>query len=233
MRDLIETRVAELNTNLAEVSRKIGKNHAYLQQFIKRGVPRKLPEDIRAMLAAELKIEENLLKGEIPARVKRANDAFPTLGLVEQSDRFTPKEITLRTGDLEMPLYRFAHGGKGTPILDQIPFESAARPDYLEKVREPYGVMVEGMSMIPEFEPGWIAQVNPNITPRVGDTCIFRGLGADGSYWASVKRLVKESETLWTVHQHNPPKGERKQFTLKKAEYQQAHVVVGVDRRRR
>lgn len=36
--------------DLATVSKAIGKNHAYLQQFVKRGTPRHLPESVRAAL---------------------------------------------------------------------------------------------------------------------------------------------------------------------------------------
>ncbi|MFD2578940.1 hypothetical protein ACFSTD_10710 [Novosphingobium colocasiae] len=37
--------------SLSALSRMIGKNAAYLQQFVKRGTPRKLEEDDRARLA--------------------------------------------------------------------------------------------------------------------------------------------------------------------------------------
>lgn len=43
---------------LAEVSRAIGKNHAYLHQFIYRGTPHKLPEEVRAALAARWNVPE-------------------------------------------------------------------------------------------------------------------------------------------------------------------------------
>lgn len=43
--------IEERQTDLATVSRAIGKNHAYLQQYIKRNTPRYLPEDVREALA--------------------------------------------------------------------------------------------------------------------------------------------------------------------------------------
>jgi hypothetical protein len=233
VRDLIKSRIKELKTNMSAVSKIIGQNHAYLQQFLSRGVPHKLPEDVRKALANALNLSEIDLRGTPLFKSQLDNLASPSPKLVEHSGKFVPQETVLRTGDSEMPLYRFVQGGKGKPILDQIPFESAPRPDYLERVRDPYGVMVEGLSMIPEYEPGWIAQVNPNITARPGDSCIFRGVTADGSYWAVIKRLVRETDTHWHVEQHNPPEGERKQFTLKKSDYQVAHVTVGSDKRRR
>lgn len=67
VRTLITKRVEELGLDLAEVSRKLGMNHAYMQQFLKRGVPAKLKEDTRAQLAAILRVDEVLL-GARPGR---------------------------------------------------------------------------------------------------------------------------------------------------------------------
>ncbi len=47
--------------NLSEVSVRLGKNHAYMQQFIRRGIPAKLPEDVRGRLAEMLGVDEQLL----------------------------------------------------------------------------------------------------------------------------------------------------------------------------
>lgn len=57
-RKLLSEITATRGIKLAQLSRKIGKNHAYLQQFIKRGVPTELPEDVRGRLAEELDIDE-------------------------------------------------------------------------------------------------------------------------------------------------------------------------------
>ena len=42
---------------LKQASRAIGRNDAYLQQFLYRGTPRRLPEDVRHQLAAFLDID--------------------------------------------------------------------------------------------------------------------------------------------------------------------------------
>lgn len=42
--------IADRETDLKTVSESIGRNHAYLQQYIKRGSPRNLPEDVREEL---------------------------------------------------------------------------------------------------------------------------------------------------------------------------------------
>ena len=53
--------VARHNTTLAAVSRRIGRNHAYLHQFIHRGTPRRLPEDMRLAIAEILRVDERKL----------------------------------------------------------------------------------------------------------------------------------------------------------------------------
>lgn len=51
----------ERGLKLSDVSKDLGKNHAYMQQFIKRGIPEKLPEDVRSKLAEMLGLDEHLL----------------------------------------------------------------------------------------------------------------------------------------------------------------------------
>src|SRR5215471_18212917 len=61
-RSAIVSRVAQLGLSLSELSLKVGKNHAYFQQFIKRGVPGRLPEEVRGRVAEILGIDERILK---------------------------------------------------------------------------------------------------------------------------------------------------------------------------
>ena len=43
--------------DMADLSRRIGRNHAYIQQYLKRGIPRCLPHPIRIKVAGELGIQ--------------------------------------------------------------------------------------------------------------------------------------------------------------------------------
>jgi hypothetical protein len=52
--------------SLASLSRMIGRNPAYLQQFVRRGTPRRLPEDERLALAQYFNISERLLGARDP-----------------------------------------------------------------------------------------------------------------------------------------------------------------------
>lgn len=61
VRKLLSGLIADRGLNLSDVSKKLGKNHAYMQQFIRRGIPEKLPEDVRSKLADMFAIDEHLL----------------------------------------------------------------------------------------------------------------------------------------------------------------------------
>lgn len=55
--------IAERGENYADLSRLIGRNAAYIQQFIKRGTPRKLDESDRRVLARYFGVPETMLGG--------------------------------------------------------------------------------------------------------------------------------------------------------------------------
>jgi phage repressor protein C with HTH and peptisase S24 domain len=60
-RATLERLLKERGEDFAGLSRLIGKNPAYIQQFIKRGTPRKLDEDDRRTIARYLGVSETLL----------------------------------------------------------------------------------------------------------------------------------------------------------------------------
>lgn len=66
VRKLLVGLIEDRGLNLSQVSLKLGKSHSYLQQFVKRGVPAKLPEDVRAQLADLFGVDEVLL-GKAPS----------------------------------------------------------------------------------------------------------------------------------------------------------------------
>jgi len=59
----LERLIADRGENYADLSRLIGRNPAYIQQFIKRGTPRKLDEDDRRVLARYFGVPEQMLGG--------------------------------------------------------------------------------------------------------------------------------------------------------------------------
>lgn len=62
-RHVLERLCAERGENLAALSRMIGRNDAYIQQFLRKGTPRQLRERERRALAKYFRIPESLLGG--------------------------------------------------------------------------------------------------------------------------------------------------------------------------
>ena len=62
-RAVLERLCAERGEDFASLSRLIGRNPAYIQQYVRRGVPRRLNEDDRRDLARYFAIPESMLGG--------------------------------------------------------------------------------------------------------------------------------------------------------------------------
>ena len=74
-RATLDRLLREQGRDYAELSARIGRNPAYIQQYIKRGSPRRLAEQDRARIAAYLGVSEALLGGPVqrvatPARMR-------------------------------------------------------------------------------------------------------------------------------------------------------------------
>jgi phage repressor protein C with HTH and peptisase S24 domain len=62
-RTALEQLIRERGEDYASLSRLLGRNAAYIQQFIRRGTPRKLDEEDRRTLARYFRVEEAVLGG--------------------------------------------------------------------------------------------------------------------------------------------------------------------------
>ena len=67
-RAVLERLCEERNEDFAGLSRVIGKNPAYIQQFVRRGVPKRLGEEDRRLLAQYFSIPESMLGGPVDTR---------------------------------------------------------------------------------------------------------------------------------------------------------------------
>jgi hypothetical protein len=71
-RATLERLIGERGEDYAALSRLIGRNPAYVQQYIKRGTPRRLAEEDRRLLASYFGLDEALLGGP-PAAEREAD----------------------------------------------------------------------------------------------------------------------------------------------------------------
>jgi len=194
-RSLIVTRVAELGLSLSELSLRAGKNHAYFQQFIKRGVPTQLPEEVRGRVAEILGIDERQLKvvGLKSSTVRPASNA--TLG----------GGVRIATW---IPVYGHAVGGKdGEFILNGNKVTDVLAPASLSSVPNAYAVYVVGNSMEPRYFAGETVFVNPGLPIRRGAFVVAQiASGEEGAPLAYVKRFISQDARRLRLEQYNPKK---------------------------
>jgi hypothetical protein len=133
---ILERLCAERGEDFAGLSRMLGRNPAYIQQFVRRGVPRRLGEEERGKLARYFGIPEAMLGGPAEA------DAGPA-GLM--SVKRHPVMVSAGPGAIvteELGKPYFAFDGRWLKQL------TASGPSSLSIVR------VEGDSMAPTLNAG-------------------------------------------------------------------------------
>lgn len=150
---------------------------------------------------------------------------LPKEGFAEPNSGYVPPAQIQQPGR-DFPIYSAAEGGPGEIIRSTDPVDWYPRPSPVAHVRDAYGLFVIGESMVPEFEPGDIALVNPILPPLPGKPCIFY-TELHGEARATIKRFVRASATVWHVFQHNPPRGMTQEFTLSRKEWSICHRVLG------
>lgn len=118
----------EAGTSLAWLSRALGRNDAYLQQFVKRGTPRRLDEEDRRWLAAYFNVDERALGGTagdaamVAVRRIDAEAHAGAGGLVEDDrnggeERIDPR-VVARLGVSPASLTMItAHGNSMEPLI--------------------------------------------------------------------------------------------------------------------
>jgi SOS-response transcriptional repressor LexA len=78
-RAALDRLIAENGDDYAGLSKLVGRNAAYIQQFIKRGSPRRLPEKERGILARYFGVDERLLGGLASSATKLGLRTIPKL----------------------------------------------------------------------------------------------------------------------------------------------------------
>ncbi len=179
-----------------------------------------------AKYAAAFRVSEGwLLTGEGEVPVNDAGDPLPpherTRG---QRILAVPATELIAPTRSKLDVYSGAAAGNGKLIIGSDIVDRVEMPAALADVKGAYGIMVDGDSMEPEYWPGDVAWVNPNLRPARGKNHIFYHtppLGDDAE--AIIKRLVGWNDREWDLQQWNPAK-EFKEF---RQEWPICHRVVG------
>jgi phage repressor protein C with HTH and peptisase S24 domain len=219
VRDLIVRRIKDLGLSLSGASREVGRNHAYLQQFLERGIPAELPEKLRPKLAALLKVDESQLRhneqappltGSQPASptVASGSDGPPTGMALTRAPELT-------TMSHDMPIYGVTRCGKGEGDF-RFNGEVAGqtlRPPGLRGMKDAFCLYVQGESMSPWRNEGDRVFINPARPARIGDHVVIEVKpehdGEPGVAW--LKKLAGRSpDGTLVLAQYNPPNGKIK-----------------------
>ncbi len=119
--------VAERDVSLAAASRAIGRNHSYLQQFVKRGTPRRLPEETRHDLASFLNVDERTLRppddrtAVAGAADRRELSSFVArLAVARAESRFATPSAFAAAAGIDRWRYGELEDGEEQPALDEL-----------------------------------------------------------------------------------------------------------------
>jgi phage repressor protein C with HTH and peptisase S24 domain len=211
VRDLIAKKLKARGLTMKAASLQIGKSHAYLQQFLERGVPASLPEGPRGALAALLQVEEDALRGAVPSSGRT----------VSSPSRLPPQ---IGTAD-RLPVLGMAEcGPDGWALWNGEVVDYVARPSNLAGVTQAYAVFVVGNSMEPRYFPGELVHVHPGRPVTIGSFVLvqIRAREDGEAPRAVIKRLVRRSGNKIVLEQYNP----KKSFELKADELVSMHRVV-------
>jgi len=250
VRQMVADRIAALGLDMAGVSRRLGLNHAYIQQFVTKRKPRALPEETRLALAEILGVDERLLR--IARRAPAPGLASPKGGRDPIYLTTAPRELAAdeERGPIETPNVRAAPDVRLARVAarpETVPVRGTVRggsegsfelnmAEPIEYVRRPvstigrgdiYALYVEGTSMAPRYEPGEIILVYAQRPPIIGrDVVIQMKPRHEGDNpLAYLKRLVRRTDREITVEQFNP----RKTRSFRLADVISIHLVLTRD----
>ena len=148
IRQRLDELINQRGEDYASLSRLLGRNPTYVQQFVKRGVPRRLSEDDRRKLAAHFGVAERLLGGPDERETVRSLIARGDTAARSTDYVLIPAlDIGASAGggslnDSENPISTLAFQSNWVRTI------ASGRPEALSVIR------VEGDSMLPTLADG-------------------------------------------------------------------------------
>lgn len=220
--DLIRDRVVERGLDLKALSLAMGRNHAYLHQFLNKGVPRKLPEDDRHQLARLLGVKESELKEPVSINQQKSGATTSPKKVATHPDN-GPTNVN-STGQMKV-LGMGEGGAEGWNLFNGETVQFIDTPANLRGVPGAYGAYVRSDSMSPRYDDGMIVHIHPGKPVQPGNYVLVQRMPAQEGEppRAVIKRLVRRSGSKVILAQLNPPK----QFDVPAAEIVSIHKIVG------
>jgi phage repressor protein C with HTH and peptisase S24 domain len=220
MAALVKARIEELGLNMSQVSTRLGRNRAYIHQFIERGIPKRLPGTVRSQLAEILDIDEGQL---VPPGVK-----WTAPSRQQKPQRSEAVSAGHDTGHNDIPILGtsfssnaavdFAFTGE---VIDYLKC-----PPALARAKGCVAIRVVGDTMAPRFEPGTLVVMQAGRAPILNDYVVVElNAGEDGRASGYLGRLTAYSPDRITCEQFNP----RRKSEFKLADIKTLYRVVSTD----
>lgn len=208
--------IAKSGIHMRELSRLVGKNESYIEQYIKRGSPRVLPDLIRQILAERLKIDELLIAGHPLRPSVQAYYATSNMGAEEKVRSYVGKGEQPAVADVDLgqlfptemragllPNFGTVQGGDGGMLISGIPESWVDRPGQLRGRNNAFALRVSGNSMSPKYQPGATVFVNPSKPPIKGCYLVV-AVEDDCGTFGYIKQYVGQSKDEIILSQLNP-----------------------------
>jgi SOS-response transcriptional repressor LexA len=212
VREFLRGKLAERGLSMKEASERIGRNHAYLQQFLERGIPAVLPEEARERLADLIGVAPDALRFGGPPTHTGPRPAYLRLPPANPADRIP----VMGVGE---------GGGEGKSLWNGEVVDYVPRPPALSGAPNGYATYVIGSSMEPRYHPGELIYVHPGKPVTAGAYVLVQLKPPQEGEppLALIKRLVKKAGSRIVLEQFNPPK----QFDVPAREVVSIHRIVG------
>lgn len=193
-RELLRDLIDERKSDMATISKMAGKNHSYIYQYLNRGSPRKLPEDVREAIETFFKKPNGYLTGR---PVHRDDDNM-------QPPNRAPTKVRNLVGLSDrVPVYGYAAGSIDRVAINEGRIvEMRERGRALQDVQDGYYITVIGESMEPLMRAGDYLAVVPGMPPQKGRPCVVQFKSGE----AVAKIFNKVDGTKAKVRQLNPEK---------------------------
>jgi phage repressor protein C with HTH and peptisase S24 domain len=187
------------------------------RKFAKRWLPREILDELAPLFTGRA------VNGQSPVTAEEVwalggYDRVPKGAPVVIVDPEPPRARTTL-----VPVYAAAMGGEGHVIIDFNPIEEARPPDELIRVRDSYGILIVGESMVPAYKPGDIAWVNPHKPIERETDVVLYHVPPNGEAEAIIKTLAGFTQRDWKLRQYQPPRD----FTEARADWPICHRIVG------
>jgi phage repressor protein C with HTH and peptisase S24 domain len=184
------------------------------KKFTRAYLPREMIEKLLPVLVGKA------AKGEAPILAAELWE----LGGIAKGDPPTYVEPALAPPRTSLvPIYSAAQGGRGHIIIDTNPIEEARPPDDIIRVRDAYGILIVGESMVPAYRPGDVAWINPHKPVERDTDVVLYHVPPHGEAEAIIKALIGFSEREWKLRQYQPPRD----FTESRIDWPVCHRIVG------